>query len=386
MRAPQPEPPIPGSFATPSLLAWIVNGKYVMSLPLYRIETDLKACGATISRQDMANWMMNVHARWLAKVHERMKVELLSHVRIHADETTVQVLKEPNREAKKKSRMWLFCAARSNTPVYVFEYHETRRKGVAQEFLAGWSGTLTTDDYKAYFNLGNSGITNVACLVHVRRYFAQIVKIAGGDAKASGSASVALAARRKIDKIFAVDSKFDHMTPEERKVAREKELSPLIDEFLPWARAELAKASPRMALSRALSYAIEFWPYVKNVLNDGNLEFSNNVAEQGQRIFVVGRKNWLFSDTPRGASASAAIYSITTTARANGLNPRLYIEWLLTEMPNASELTDEVVDSFMPWSPSVPQTCQFPDNVREKSMEASAGPSSTSTLTFSTTR
>lgn len=100
MRAPQPEPPIPGSFATPSLLAWIVNGKYVMSLPLYRIETDLKACGATISRQDMANWMMNVHARWLAKVHERMKVELLSHVRIHADETTVQVLKEPNREAK----------------------------------------------------------------------------------------------------------------------------------------------------------------------------------------------------------------------------------------------------------------------------------------------
>ncbi|VWQ22052.1 Transposase IS66 family protein, partial [Bifidobacterium longum subsp. longum] len=154
VRAPQPEPPIPGSFATPSLLAWIVNGKYVMSLPLYRIETDLKACGATISRQDMANWMMNVHARWLAKVHERMKVELLSHVRIHADETTVQVLKEPNREAKKKSRMWLFCSARCNVPVYVFEYHETRRKGVAQEFLAGWSGTLTANGYKPYFNLG----------------------------------------------------------------------------------------------------------------------------------------------------------------------------------------------------------------------------------------
>ena len=142
MRAPQPEPPIPGSFATPSLLAWIVNGKYVMSLPLYRIETDLKACGATISRQDMANWMMNVHARWLAKVHERMKVELLSHVRIHADETTVQVLKEPNREAKKKSRMWLFCSARCNVPVYVFEYHETRRKGVAQEFLAAGPARL----------------------------------------------------------------------------------------------------------------------------------------------------------------------------------------------------------------------------------------------------
>ena len=143
----------------------------------------------------MANWMMNVHARWLAKVHERMKVELLSHVRIHADETTVQVLKEPNREAKKKSRMWLFCSARCNVPVYVFEYHETRRKGVAQEFLAGWSGTLTANGYKPYFNLGNPNIANTACLVHVRRYFAQIVKIAGGDAKAASAASVALEAR-----------------------------------------------------------------------------------------------------------------------------------------------------------------------------------------------
>lgn len=152
----------------------------------------------------MANWMMNVHARWLAKVHERMKVELLSHVRIHADETTVQVLKEPNREAKKKSRMWLFCSARCNVPVYVFEYHETRRKGVAQEFLAGWSGTLTTDGYKPYFNLGNPNIANTACLVHVRRYFAQIVKIAGGDAKAASAASVALEARRRIDAMFKV--------------------------------------------------------------------------------------------------------------------------------------------------------------------------------------
>lgn len=269
MRAPQPEPPIPGSFATPSLLAWIVNGKYVMSLPLYRIETDLKACGATISRQDMANWMMNVHARWLAKVHERMKVELLSHVRIHTDETTVQVLKKPNREAKKKSRMWLFCSARCNVPVYVFEYHETRRKGVAQEFLAGWSGTLTANGYKPYFNLGNPNIANTACLVHVRRYFAQIVKIAGGDAKAASAASVALEARRRIDAMFKVDSKFDDMEPGGRKAARDAELRPLMEDFGGWARAQLPLASPKLAPHRALQYAVEFWPYVMNVLEDG---------------------------------------------------------------------------------------------------------------------
>lgn len=274
MRAPQPEPPIPGSFATPSLLAWIVNGKYVMSLPLYRIETDLKACDATISRQDMANWMMNVHARWLAKVHERMKVELLSHVRIHADETTVQVLKEPNREAKKKSRMWLFCSARCNVPVYVFEYHETRRKGVAQEFLAGWSGTLTANGYKPYFNLGNPNIANTACLVHVRRYFAQIVKIAGGDAKAASAASVALEARRRIDAMFKVDSKFDDMEPGGRKAARDAELRPLMEDFGGWARAQLPLASPKLAPHRALQYAVEFWPYVMNVLEDGVFVFN----------------------------------------------------------------------------------------------------------------
>lgn len=369
MRAPQPEPPIPGSFATPSLLAWIVNGKYVMSLPLYRIETDLKACGATISRQDMANWMMNVHARWLAKVHERMKVELLSHVRIHADETTVQVLKEPNREAKKKSRMWLFCSARCNVPVYVFEYHETRRKGVAQEFLAGWSGTLTANGYKPYFNLGNPNIANTACLVHVRRYFAQIVKIAGGDAKAASAASVALEARRRIDAMFKVDSKFDDMEPGGRKAARDAELRPLMEDFGGWARAQLPLASPKLAPHRALQYAVEFWPYVMNVLEDGHLELSNNVAEQAQRIFVVGRKNWLFSDVPRGARASAAIYSVTTTAKANGLNPRLYVEWLLTEMPNAGELTDEVVDSFLPWSDRVPESCKLDPAAAEKAKE-----------------
>lgn len=368
IRAPQSEPPIPGSFATPSLIAWLMNGKYVNSLPLYRMEAELKALGATVSRQNMANWMMGSCERWFSKIYARMKAELLTHPRIHADETTVQVLKEPNREAKRKSRMWLFCAARADTPVYVFKYHETRKKGVAQEFLAGWSGTLTTDGYKAYFNLGNPGIANTACLVHVRRYFAQIVKIAGGDAKAAGAASVALAARQKIDKMFAVDSKLDDMESEARYQARNAELKPLMDAFLPWACQELAKASPRMALHRALAYAVEFWPYVQNVLSDGNLELSNNIAEQGQRIFVVGRKNWLFSDTPRGAHASAAIYSIMTTARANGLSPRKYVEWLLEEMPNAGELTDEVVDGFLPWSSKVPDKCSFPEGIHDKAV------------------
>jgi hypothetical protein len=168
---------------------------------------------------------------------------------------------------------------------------------------------------------------------------------------------------------FKVDSKFDDMEPGARKAARDAELRPLMEDFGGWARAQLPLASPKLALHRALQYAVEFWPYVMNVLEDGHLELSNNVAEQAQRIFVVGRKNWLFSDAPRGARASAAIYSVTTTAKANGLNPRLYVEWLLTEMPNAGELTDEVVDSFLPWSDRVPESCKLDPAAAEKAKE-----------------
>ena len=140
------------------------------------------------------------------------------------------------------------------------------------------------------------------------------------------------------------------MEPGARKAARDAELRPLMEDFGGMGAGQLPLASPKLALHRALQYAVEFWPYVMNVLEDGHLELSNNVAEQAQRIFVVGRKNWLFSDAPRGARASAAIYSVTTTAKANGL-------------------TDEVVDSFLPWSDRVPESCKLDPAAAEKAKE-----------------
>ena len=366
VRAPQPQPPIPGSFATPSLLSWIINAKYSNAMPLYRIEADLKTIGANISRQNMANWVLNVHARWLAKVHARLKAKLLSHDLMHADETVVQVLKEPNREAKRKSRMWLFCSSAHDVPVYVYEYHETRGKAVAEDFLRGWCGTLTTDGYKPYFSLAGVDVTNTACLVHIRRKFMEIVKAAGGDAKAKKVASVALEGRRLIDAMFEVDARFDGMDAEPRRVARLEHLAPLMHGFSAWLDEQIPKATPRLALDNALRYAKWCWPYMMNVLDDGRLELSNNIAERAIKPFVIGRKNWLFSDSPKGADASAAIYSIATTAKMNGLNPRLYIEWLLEEMPNAGELTDEVVDSFLPWSTSVPERLRMSAKAFEK--------------------
>ncbi len=374
VRAPQPEPPIPGSFATPSLLSWIINAKYSNSMPLYRIEADLRTIGAGISRQSMANWVVNVHARWLSKVHARLKAELLSHDLMHADETRVQVLREPGRAPGSMSYMWLFCSSAHDVPVYAYEYHPTRGRSVPEDFLRGWEGTLTTDGYGPYYTLANGKVTNTCCLVHIRRKFAEIVKAAGGDAKCAGADSVALEGRKRIDAMFKVDRGFDGMPAEERKAARERELRPLMEAFSEWVSAQVPKASPGLALDKALRYARDYWPYMMNVLADGRLALDNNIAERAIKPFVIGRKNWMFSNTPKGAKASAAVYSIVTTAKMNGLNPRRYVEWLLEEMPNAGELTDEVVDGFLPWSDKVPESLLMSAKAAAKAKEMEDDP------------
>lgn len=375
VRAPMPNAPIPRSFATPSMLAYIINAKYTNALPLYRLEEDFKTLGAPgISRQNMANWIINVHDRWLSLLYARMKDKLLEGDIIHCDETPIQVLKEPGRKAKQKSYVWLFRSPACTVANCIYEYHPTRSGSVPTRFFDGWSGTIMTDGYDPYFKLGPK-ITNTACLVHVRRKFAEIVKVAGGDVKARSVESVALEARIRIDALFAIDSKFDDMDPDKRCIARLKELAPRMQEFDTWARQQILLAVPKMALSTALAYAIKMWPYVTNVLNDGRLELSNNIAERAIKPFVIGRKNWLFSDTPKGADASCAIYSIVVSAKLNGLNPRAYLEWLLTEMPNASDLTDTaVMDRFLPWSKAVPTDCRLSTRQAAKAAQMSDDP------------
>ena len=361
VRAPMPAlTPIPGSFATASMVSWVINAKYANSMPYYRLERDFLELGAEVSRQDMANWTIGAHERWLSLIHSRMRERLLECRYLNADETTVQVLREPGREAKQKSYMWLFRTGPHEVPICVYEYHPTRSGEVPRRFLDGWEGYLTTDGYDPYFNMGLPGVTNTACLVHVRRKFAEIVRVAGGDAACEGADSVALEARRRIDRIFRVDSRFDGMGPERRRKARERELRPLMESFRAWAETAIGRAMPGLALHRALSYALKYWPYVMNVLKDGRLGLDNNIAERAIKPFVIGRKNWLFSDTPRGAEASAAIYSIVVTARLNGLNQRAYLEWLLTEMPNDPHLGEPGrVDRYLPWSEDVPASCRL---------------------------
>ena len=360
VKAKMPIMPLEKSCASPSLLAHIIHQKYSLAQPVYRIAEDMKrSAGLELTRQTLGNWVIRSYERWLAMIHALMKRRLLSHDILHIDETRVQVLKEPGRSPSTNSYMWLFATATCAVPIYIFEYHPSRAKSVVADFLDGWSGTIIADGYKVYDGLGE-GITRVSCLVHIRRKFAEIIKGLDRTELESMPGIVSAAALKKIDEIISIDNSFDEMDEGKRKEARNKQLKPKMDLFYQWCLMQREHAMPSLALSKALNYAVSQWPHLENALADGRLPLDNNRAERSIRPFAIGRKNWLFSDTPRGAHASAAIYSITTTAKGNGLKPREYLEWLFEHMPNTDNLENEVVlEKFLPWSDEVPQSCRI---------------------------
>ena len=200
---------------------------------------------------------------------------------------------------------------------------------------------------------------HVACGVHIRRKFAELVKAAGGDRKARAAGSLALQARERIDLICHADASVAEGDPEARRLARLEDVGPLVESCGKWLAARAGEAMPRSALAEAFSYALDYWPLFANFLEDGRLPLSNNLSERRVKPFVICRKNFLFYNTPRGAQASCAAFSVVQSALENGLSPRAYIEWLLAEMPNAGRLTDEALDGFMPWSASVPPAARI---------------------------
>lgn len=353
-RAEIPHMPLEKSWAHPSLIAGIINSKYVNAMPLYRIQADLKSIDPNmeVSRQCMAGWVITVYKRWLSLIHTRMKEKLLEQNLLHMDETTTLVLKEPNRLPSQKSYMWVVATSADDIPICVFEYRDTRAATVPKALLKNWRGTLMTDCYAAYFSLEN--VENLACLVHIRRGFLKVIE---GVSKTNleGVNSYAAQAINMINRMFSIDHKFSEMEPDERKEERAMRLRPVMETFQSWLYAHVDETVPKSKLNKAFKNAIKHWPDVMNVLKDGRFPLTNNRAEQLIRPFCVGRKNWLFSDTTNGAEASAAIYSIVATARANGCIPGRYIEWLLTIMPNTEDVSDaSALNALMPWSEYVP--------------------------------
>lgn len=352
--APAPSPVFPGSLASPSAMAYIMNQKYGEGLPLYRQEQQFTKLGIELSRQTLANWVLHGANNWLTLIYDRMHEYLLKRDILHADETKLQVLHEPGRAAETKSYLWLYRTGRDGPPIVLYDYQTTRAGKHPRRFLTGFKGYLQVDGYEGYNDLPN--VTLVGCWAHARRYFDEALKALPDPKRPS-----AVAAREGLEfcnRLFAIERELKDAAPDERYKIRLARSGPVLDAFLAWLKLQKSQTIPKSSFGKAINYCLNQWEKLKVFLEDGRLELDNNRSERSIKPFVIGRKNWLFANTPRGARASAVIYSIVETAKENGLNPFHYLSYLFERLPNLDTSDKSVLDKLLPWSDSLPLVCR----------------------------
>lgn len=340
VKADIPKPVIKGSFAASETIAHIAVQKFVMGSPLYRQQQEWTQNGIPISRQTMSNWLIKACADWLQPIYEEMKRRLCKQEVLHADETTLQVLREDGKPAQSKSYMWLYrTSGDAKHQIVLYDYQRDRKAIRPQAFLKKFSGFLHTDGYEGYHKLPGK-ITVVGCWAHLRRKFDEAMK---SLPKQQQGLSFAAQGVSRCNGLFHLEKQFAKLAPKERIKQRERLSKPLMNDFFEWA--DSLNALPQSLLGKAIYYTQSQRKYLKAYLLDGRLEISNNRAENSIRPFVMGRKNWLFSNTPNGANASAIYYSLIVSAKENGLVPFEYLANVLSQAPNGAP-----VESLLPWN------------------------------------
>jgi len=337
-----PKQPIPKSMASPGLLAHITVSKYQDALPLYRQETILRRIGVDIPRATLANWMIR-SGILIQPLINLMRDQLLEYDIIQMDETPVQVLKEPDKRAQSKSYIWLQRGGPPARPVVLYDYDPGRSAQVPKRLLEGFKGYLQTDGYDGYNAVvAANGLIHVGCMAHARRRFSDAVKAQGRNKK-RGKAHRGLALIRKL---YRLERQARKLTAQERYARRQKHALPIMNEIRTWLDDVLPQIAPSSATGKALSYLHNEWDHLIRYLDDGRLEIDNNGAENAIRPFVMGRKNWLFSASVKGVKASANLYSLIETAKANGQEPYAYLRRVFTELPKAE--TVEAIEALLP--------------------------------------
>ena len=341
------------SLASPSSVANVMYQKYVNSVPLYRQEKEWERMGLSLSRATMANWIIRCSQDYLMPVVEHLQKKLLERNIVHCDETPVQVLKEEGKKPQTKSYMWLYRTGDDgNPPVILYDYQPSRNGDHAVVFLKDFKGFVHSDGYSGYNKL--TGITRCGCWAHLRRKFIEAIPKKTGTNEPLTNAEIG---RDYCNQLFEIERDLKHLSPEDRRLKRLELEKPILEAF--WCWLENLNVLNGSALGKAVTYAKNQRKYMENYLLDGRCSISNNAAENAIRPFTVGRKNWLFADTPKGASASAAVYSIIETAKANGLNVYTYLEYLLLYMPDTDWCNyPEELDMLMPWSEDVQAECK----------------------------
>ena len=347
-----PEALIPHSMATARLVGHVIYQKYANAVPLYRQEKDWTQYGAQLSRSRLARWINVCSDEYFTPVYEYLHRLLLQRDFLMADETRIQVLKEPGREPETDSYMWLFRSGEDGLPeIILYGYTETRARYNAEAFLKGFSGYLMTDGYQGYNDL--PGVKRTCCWAHVRRYFNDAIP----QSKKLDYAHPAVQGVIYCDKLFEIERycKEHNFSYERRHEYRLKKATPILSAFWHWLEG-LTGYDKSSRLGKAIQYALNRKPYLETFLEDGRCSLSNNLSENAIRPFTVGRKNWLFSDTPTGAHASARTYTMVEMAKAHCLNIEDYLVFLLNARPHKG-MSDAELEQLMPWSNNALANC-----------------------------
>jgi transposase len=329
IKAPTDEPVIKGSFASPEAVAHVMCQKFVTGSPLYRQEQEWNRRGVALSRQTMSNWLIRAAEDWLEPVYGALREMLAAHDVLHADETTLQVLREPGKAPQSKSYMWLYrTSGDASSPIALYEYQPSRRATHPEAFLKNFTGYLHADGYDGYHALPKN-ITVVGCWSHARRKWDEALK---SMSKKDHGGSNVLRGKRYCDKLFEIERGLSELPPGERLAKRRELAGPVLDGFRAWL--DNLRYTPKSTLGAAADYTLKQWKYLERYMLDGRLEISNNRAERSIKPFVIDRKNFLFANTPRGAKASATMFSLIETAKENGLDPFSYLAYIFKNAPN----------------------------------------------------
>ena len=333
---------LPKSIASGNTMAYVITSKYVDGLPLYRLSSILERYGIELSRQTLSESVLKV-AQKIEPLTNHIKHQLMSSSVLFMDETRVQVLKEPDKTPQSNSYMWVQRGGPPGKAVVQFHYDPGRSTATAARLLNGFSGTLMTDGYKPYRQVAkDQGLNHLCCWAHSRRKFMDAQK-----AQPKGKTGKADMAISFIGKLYGAEKQTKGSDAATRHRTRQQSSVPVLKQFHTWLLKSQQQVPPKTALGKAVNYTLEYWPELSRYIENGEWPIDNNPAENAIRPFVVGRKAWLFSNSQRGATASANLYSLVESAKANGKEPYSYLSWLFEKLPGADMAN---VEKLMPWN------------------------------------
>jgi transposase len=337
-------------------MAYIFVSKFLDSLPFARQEKRFARLGMEISRANMCNWMIGASGK-CQYLLDLMWKEIRSGPFMQIDETGMQVLKEPGRPPGAKGYMFVTNGLTKDgyKPISIYHYHRTRNKKIVADILSGFKGYLQTDGLPIYNDVDLlDGITRVGCGAHIRRNFYDAAEL---SKKKPGTAHIALSYYRKISKIedkLRDDESLSNRAFEEK---RRELMWPILDEFHAFLIKKQPLVPPESKLGKAINYALKEWESWIRFLDKWFITPDNNYVERKVRDFVIGRRNWTFSDTLRGAHASSTMYTLVQSAKENKINPYWYLRYIFTKLPYTeneedlrkllpTEVTDEQLADF----------------------------------------